>query len=464
MSVGQFTLGLSDGFAAVGTLCWHGPAEIEPAGRTFGMPEGVEVIRKLDPGAASLEVTVAVGVCFEPLTRLFSAIGGWPLLALCEEDVEDLQPPPSQAVVSVDSLAGIPAAAGQLAGMIAAYAVPFAEPYASLERALQLLCDRELFEPREAAVVEAALLTAAGRWEQAEDALARLEALGGEGDWDEDRRLRRIVRQLHRFIEARGELAIPESSARWPAPQWRFPRRETRSFSPDWAGARTKSRAEREALAAVRAAADGKSHDELKAMLAREQRGRGLDPQPLKLESQTARIEAERDPGATRATLRDGVRELFGVGRDLAGLVRRAVRDEEERPPAWMLPPENAAYPVRAIGQRRSVEVQLDPELTDWLARVAAHAAMKIGPTGMVEVWLEPLEPLAGGDMLAVHIGGHRVGVLTGEAAGAYQPAIEAAAERDELPWTEAQLTPIAGPRPYLLTLAPPATPERSAN
>jgi hypothetical protein len=462
LSVGQFTLALHDGFAAVASLGWHGPAEVEPAGRTFGRPDGVEEVRKLDPDAASLEVTLAVGVCFEPLTRLIAAIGGWTLVALLEEDVADLQPPPSQAVISVDSLAGIPAAAEQLAGMIAAYAGPFAVQHASVEQAIELLADRDLYEPREAAAIKAALLTAAARWEQAEGALDELEAIGEAGDWDEDRRVRRIERQLHRFIDARGELAVPASPARWPPPDGRSHRHEHRGFSEIWGRAWVQSRSEREALAAVRAAAAGKSHDQLEAMLAQEQRTRGLDPDPLKLESQAAMIEAERDPGGNATTLLSGVRELLVIGRDVAGGIKRAAREEYEQPPTWMRPPERAAYPVQTVGEKRSVEVKLDQDANDWLARVVVHAT-KIGRTRLVDVWLEHPEPAAGEDtpLLVVHIGERRVGLLAGEALDAYRPAIDAAAERDELPWTQARLTPITGPRPYLVTLAPPATTDR---
>ncbi len=457
LTIGQFTLALRDGFAAVATLDWHGPAEIEPAGRTFGVPDGVEEIRRLDPDASSLEVTVAVGVSFEPLARLFEAIGGWVLTDLISEDVEDLDPRPAEPVLLLDSIAAIPPAVDRIAGMIGTYAVPFAERHAGIEQAIGVLSDRDLYEPREAAVLKAVLLTAAGRWGDARDALADLKAMDEEGDWDQQRRTRRIVRQLHRFLDAEGGLVIPETPACWPAPQPFSRGTAHRSFTETWARSRRESAARDEALNAARAMAPGSSREEIKALLEREQGARGLEVDPLGLERQMERLEAEREPFGRATLLIGGVRELLDTGRDIVSGIRRAVRDEDEPPPAWLRPPDRAAYPVGRIDEKRWAEVNLHPTAKDWLDRVAAHAT-KIGRTHIVEVWLERSSQPAGEapSQLGVNIGEHRVGVLSGEPADAYQPAMDAAAERDELPWTEARLSLLNGPAPYLLQLPVP--------
>jgi hypothetical protein len=79
----------------------------------------------------------------------------------------------------------------------------------------------------------------------------------------------------------------------------------------------------------------------------------------------------------------------------------------------------------------------------------------------MVEIWLTwdaELPPMEAG--LNVHIGAERVGELGVDAAGHFRPAMEAAAERDEDPWTHAHLSMTSGEMPYVLEIA---LPERGA-
>lgn len=460
LTLGLFTRELHDGFAAVASLDWHGPATVEPAGRGFGMPDGVEEVHRLDPDASWLEVTVSVGVSYEPLRSLLQAIGGRVLVELVSEDVEDLDPPPAQPVVSLDSMSAVPAAVQQLGGMIAAYAVPFAERHAQIEKAIDLLADRDMYEPQEAAMLNAAFVVAARRWDQAGAALAELETADQDGEWGEVRRRRRIVRQLRRHLDAEGALSIPRTPASWPPVQSLPPRAEGRSFAEVWSDARRKTKAREEALAAVRTVAADMSRDEIKMLLAREQEKRGLDVEPLGLERQADRIEAEHDPLGRVTQMIGGVSDLIDLGRDMVGHIKRAVREEHEHAPPWMQPPDKAAYPITTIGKTRWAQVMLDGTADGWLARVV-ESASKFGPVRMVEVWLDwaGAGSESGESQMAAHIGQRRVGVLVGEPVDTYRPAMDAAAERDELPWVEGRLTAIAGPRPYLLEVPLPVLP-----
>ena len=77
----------------------------------------------------------------------------------------------------------------------------------------------------------------------------------------------------------------------------------------------------------------------------------------------------------------------------------------------------------------------------------------------MVEIWLtwdtELPQALA---RLNVHIGDERVGWLGADAANCFRPAMEAAAERDEDPWTYAYLTATFGAAPHMLTVGLPSS------
>jgi hypothetical protein len=87
-------------------------------------------------------------------------------------------------------------------------------------------------------------------------------------------------------------------------------------------------------------------------------------------------------------------------------------------------------------------------------ARIAKHRCDE-GLVHGVEAWFA-WENESDQSQLIVHIGFQRVGVLTASGADAYRPILQAAAERDELPWTNTLLTHLLGPEPYLLTVPLP--------
>lgn len=108
--IGEFSLPLADGFVALAELDRVGPYRVLRPELRLGVPEGAEV-RQIDLSAPALEVTVSVGVGFEPALRLPNAIDASGIRDLLSEDVEDLEPPPSGPVVVVGSPAEVPQAA-----------------------------------------------------------------------------------------------------------------------------------------------------------------------------------------------------------------------------------------------------------------------------------------------------------------------------------------------------------------
>ena len=90
-------------------------------------------------------------------------------------------------------------------------------------------------------------------------------------------------------------------------------------------------------------------------------------------------------------------------------------------PPAWLDPPDRAAYGVRKVARGRWTEVRLDKPAT-------------------AEEWLEWEHESR--EQLVVSLGTERVGTLAPEVTAAYRAVMTAAAERDELPLVPARLTP----------------------
>ena len=85
------------------------------------------------------------------------------------------------------------------------------------------------------------------------------------------------------------------------------------------------------------------------------------------------------------------------------------------------------------------------------------NSAQGSGRTTDVEVWLTwDAELPTPGSSLRVYIGAEPVGVLPADTAERFCPAMEAAAERDEDPWTTANLTISEGEMPYVLEITVP--------
>jgi hypothetical protein len=304
-----------------------------------------------------------------------------------------------------------------------------------------------------------ALLASDGRLGEARDALGNgnLATPAGEGSPNH----RRFVRQLMRWIDAGGSLPLPTTPAQLPPLEWP-PKPVHVSWRQAFAQNYPKTQARREAEAAVRAVSRDKTRDELRALLQQELRERDAWMEPRQVEMTIDMLATEHDAlGKARLALR-GVKalsELVTVGHKIFEEASDPTEEElEESEPEWLKPPERAAYPITTL-HRHCVAVELDSGARTWLERVAQARSQLFGETE-VEIWLtwEATPREVGALGLDVHIGETRVGRLDSDIAEHFRPAMDAAAERDEDPWTRGWLSKISGEMPYLLEVAVPET------
>jgi hypothetical protein len=363
---------------------------------------------------------VLVGVCYEPLRRLWPLFGDRYELALCAETIwpED-EPPDHDRCLKVSSAQDADEAVATLARVIEREAVPFAEQYGGLEGLLAEFEAREASRHDEQMVV--ALLAAAGRWDEARAALARYRAQTG------DRAAREMARQIERYIDGGGDPAIVP---RQPPPS---PSSERPSLSDMW----REGRARDEAVKAVKRVGPEADRDALRSALERELAARGLSESPLWLERTLDHL--HDSPAEQARALSRGI----GTAADLAVRAIRGLREHRDppdlSPPAWLDPPDRAAYPVVASTQARWTEVQLDEPARSYLERVYAAIPRPFGSTALATAWLAWDEGPR--ERLVVSLGQERVGAVTPAAAAAYRLVMDRAAERDELPSVPARLT-----------------------
>ena len=297
---------------------------------------------------------VSVGIGYEPLRRLS------PLLDLYELEVfhETVWPEVGDDGTRLEDPLEVTTAqdaertAERLARVIIERAVPFAEQYASLEA---LLAEHSPGDGDRSQLTSAALLAAAGRFDEARRSLARLHVSERS---QLTRRVRRAARQLTRWVQSGGDPSlIPDA----PPPR-RFGARRTPSLSESW----SEGQAERAALKQVRESARGKSREEARAMLreALTQPG-GRQRSPLWIENHLDHL---WDSPEDRVQL--GVTMLRGAARLGLG-VAKAIRDREIpnlSAPDWLEPPDHALYELVWSDQWTAAE--LDPDARRWLDRV----------------------------------------------------------------------------------------------
>jgi hypothetical protein len=309
-----------------------------------------------------------------------------------------------------------------------------------------------------------ALLVAAGRYVEARRFLdEHLQPGWQRHAAPEDRR---FVRQLTRWIDHDGKLALPTTPAQWP-PQMPRPKsiEPSGSILEFLTQDRSEIQARTEAVKAVRAAGRGKTRDELRVLLKQELDKRAVSMEPVGFAQQVDSIATENEPlGKARIALR-GIRALRDLGQSGRPHVSETPAGEtpaeepteqsDDQPePAWLMTPERAAYPIWPASTDR-VAVELDPTAEPWLKEAMRTTGRGAVQSCNIEVWLAPDdgEPPSRTSRLGVHIGFRRVGHLDAETTDVFRPAIEAAAERDEDAQTDAHLTRIPGGIPYVLDL-----------
>jgi hypothetical protein len=383
-----------------------------------------------------------LGVAYEPLRRL------WPLLGDHMQIAALADLPESACGMEVHTQDEVAPVAKQLAGLALERAVAFAERYTSVDALLEAHRDDEDEGPNQ---LVPALLAAAGRFEEARNALAHYRP---DVDVPEaKRRERRFVYQLTRWIDSGGDPALLPSA---PPPR-RYARSERRSATDTW----HEVRARKAAVEALKRAGDGHDRRELRSMLKSELAERGVTMDPLGIEQTINQLWISHGERA-----RNGAQALKTVGK-IGLAVANAIRTHElpELPdmsvPEWLEPPPRAVYvvPRRDDPGHQWTAVLLDEGNTDWLQRVyaAVPRLVEIVESATLDAWLDWPNPQDRSGPLQVHLGERRVGVLDEEATAVYRDIADAAAQREELPCVEARLTPIRAEDEYLLEVALPA-------
>jgi hypothetical protein len=459
-TVGAFSRPLEDGFSAVAIF-----------------PSQPKELRPIDDGrldASGLIVVGRLGVEYEPVEALVSACTGSKVSGVI------LNAPTISATVCVAS--ELQEAEDRLDRFAADHAVPVAQRHADVNSLIQALREHaavpftgeagswyaslgiepdSTLGPLESLEAELlpALLATAGRHDEARQALEEYISRGGE-DID-SRDYRRFTRQLTRWLDADGELPIPSTPAQWPPPSsFKWEPHPTPSFAQAFEKGRRDSKARREALDAVRACSQDKTRDEIRPLLERELSERGLTTEPLMVERQVEMVLADREPfGKTRLVLR-ALKQLKDSQASRGALFERVSErpNEPDDEPDWLKPPDRAAYPAWSPGPKWTA-VELDPAARPWLERIKESDPRRLAGSHELEVWLTWDSGHAGTDSrLAIHIGVERVGMLRTDVEK-FRPVMEAAAERDEDPWTRGRLSAISGPMLYLLEVELPASP-----
>ncbi len=334
---------------------------------------------------------VMLGVSYEPLRRLWPLLDMFGVAVIAEEPEDD-----DELGLEVGGAVEVPRVAETLATLILDRAVPLAEEYASIETLLD--ASRDLEDPEWTPIRLPALLAAAGRFDEARDALARWRPAPRPGGLDagatappaaavDRQRWRRVADPARSATAAVSHLDVP-------------------TFRRAWRDVRLRD----EAVAEVRRAGRGRDRAALPAMLEVELGRRGVEESSLWIEQTLDHL---WDSAADRARL--GLHGLRQAGRLGAGIVRaiRAREIPEVSQPRWLDPPERAAYALPGAG--RWVAVELDPDAAGGLER--AHGATpRLGATTVeLRAWLD--RGAGSPSHLVVHLGERRVGVLAGDAS-----------------------------------------------
>jgi len=292
---------------------------------------------------------VHAGVGYEPLRRLAPLLGVfgldvlsavvWPEALADDEDEDDGKDEEDEHNEDEEdeewegrelrTLADADALAAELAGVVLERAAPYAKRYATFDALL-----RRVEDTRSISIRYAALLAAAGQFDDARAALTRVRSPAPGGGWM--RAEQRAARQLERWIESGGDPALIPAAP----PPPRFSRSPSPSMSKVWQQARARSAA----LDAVKRSSEGKDRRELRAMLEHELAERGVAESPLWFEQTLDHL---NDTSAEKSELL--VKALISGGK-LGIKAFKWIRAGGSLPdlsvPEWLQPPARAAWPV----------------------------------------------------------------------------------------------------------------------
>lgn len=459
MMLAGFALPLGDGFVATARL----------GGGYGGASRGVKL---LDP-------TLSVGVGFDPLRALRRSLGLWPDVAVLEIEVAGLghannavsdRPLSATPGESADGVGRLPRIQGsedvvvcaeRASELVLGRAVSFAEPLASVDALSIALRKRSSSSDHP---IEAAFLVAAGRFDEARDALARWEPPRRTGtqfiDRARERAHRRTIYQLGRLIAARGDLELPApSTAKWSNGTKRSERLGDRL---------SVIRAREDAVANVRRLVPGQDRDAAREALTQALTARGVTENPRWIEA--ALDELSDRATVRRRTLTDSAKAILDAALSKApepaplfyGLIKGTPHSVVEVPQT-LEPPEPAFYPLPETG--RWIATRLDHDANEWLAENCAdgHGALA-GHLGLIDVWLRwDTDEDDGPPQLAVHLGERRLGTIPDHGLRAFVGPVEEASRRAELVVAPARITHRDRDPRWLVEIATPIAEPTSA-
>jgi hypothetical protein len=412
-----------------------------------GFAATAQYLRSLStPDQPPVRITQSLfGVAYEPLRMLWPLLDDHARLTALTKSPEQARSRPMEVHTQDD----VVPVAKRLAALTHEQAVAFAERYTSVDAVLDANRNEE---SGAAHMVVPALLAASGRFEEARSALARYRP-DEPSTPEQSRRARRFVYQLNRWMDSGGNLALLPSEP--PARRYQTSERASTVEAAD------EFRARKEAMDTIKQMNRVADRSELRAMVESELAAHGAHMDPLEIEQTIDRLQA---PRAERSLQRVRTLKTLGtVGFTVAKALRRRELPDflEVSVPGWLEPPTRAVYAApqsRELG-RRWTAVQLDEGLADWLDCVYAAAPRSVAMvrSGVLDAWLEWQGPGDAADVLAVHLGDRRVGILDDSATSSYRAVMHAATKREELPCVTARLTPLAAHADYLLELALPA-------
>jgi hypothetical protein len=381
-------------------------------------------IAKVDTGARILgralpEVTgVSVGVSFEPLRILAPLLDRFDQ-SLVTESVwphrtgGDPKSRSSHRSIEISTCEDAEHAVAVVAAEIFEHAVPFAEGNADLDALLRRFTDSD--DERER-LTPAALLTAAGRFAEAQ---ARLDELAVLEPTERNRWIRRGAYQLRRWIASGGDPAVIPAEF----PPRSTDRKDHMPMAEGW-GEYQKMRA---ALGEFRGLAAGKTREQARVILydTLVRHGR-LEQGPSWVENELDHLETT--PGER---VRSGLHTLARVGLGAAKALQEK-RLPDFSAPTQFEPPDHALY--QAPHTYSSTRVVIDREARDWLLDTYRHARRHLD-VARFTVWLRQTDPDTDAPTdLEVILGDRRIGTITPQAQPSYADLLARAAAREEHP------------------------------
>lgn len=291
--------------------------------------------------------------------------------------------------------------------------------------------------------LSAALLVAAGRYAEAELTLTQQpEASDGDA-----RHRQRFTRQMRRVIQLQGEFALPSTPPQWPVAGAEAAHARE-SLGSRFSTAYTRAKTERAAMDAVRARAKGRSRDELHDSYERELASRDLNMSAADIDEAVEILDRERQPLGT-------ARLLVNLVKDVRALYASAKSAAADEMTAAVPTPDRAAYPLFGHAAQWSA-VELDPAANAVLGQLWGSHRVGFGRTRDAEVWLRR-ETSCAEDRVTVHVADQRVGRIVARDTERFRPALAAAAERDEDPFTLSRLSMSSSGQSFRLDVPLPA-------